>query len=702
MNKHDRKIFDAIFAPEVIALVGASSDGRKHTSRPQRALRRHGYTGTIVPINPKRDEIFGDTAYPSLTAVPKQIDHAFIMVPAAAIPTAIDECIESRVPVATIYTDGFAETGEAGRLAQAELVERARTGGVRLLGPNCSGILSTTPSCALSVNAAIEQLDVTPGPLAVISQSGSMTGGLLSRGLGRGVGFSRVVSIGNESDLTVGEITDWLVDDPATGAVLLFLETIRDPRRLAEAARRAVEVGKPIIVYKLGKSDVGRSLAASHTGAMAGTDDVADAFFRANGILRVDNLETLFELPVMLANQRPTSRHRVAVMSTTGGGAATVVDRLGTMGVEIVSPSSEVVDSLAEKGISIPTGPLTDLTHAGTRAEVYGAVLDELVASDHCDLVLAIAGSSAQFQPEISVEPLIRAAGRGKPIAAFLAPHAAEGLSRLSDGGVAGFRTPESCADAISAWSRWMPPTPVLTPDDAQNDRVHAVLTSWPELKPNEFESAQLFAALGIPTAESAVLPITAADDQIVESPVGYPVVAKILSSEIPHKTEAGGVVLGIKTAEELAAAVQTIRSNVRTHHPTAVLDGILVQKMEKGLAEVILGYRQDPEVGPVVLLGVGGVLAELYKDIAVRVAPVDLDEAHRMIDDVKGLAVIRGYRNLPTGDVNALAKAVVALSQLAANDASPISEAEINPLLICSDGVVAVDGLVIADSPRP
>ncbi|WP_324276742.1 CoA-binding protein [Blastococcus brunescens] len=350
MNEQDRRVFDAIFSPRTIALVGASGDARKHTSRPQRALRRHGYTGTIVPINPRYDDVFGDRAYPSLAEAPGDIDHAFLMVPAAAVPDAVDQCIDSRIPIATIYADGFAEAGPEGRLRQEELVARAKAGGVRLLGPNCSGILNTQPSCALSVNAAIEQMDVKPGPLAVISQSGSMTGGLLSRGVGRGVGFSKVVSIGNESDLTVAEITDWLVDDEQTGAILLFLETIRNAPRLATAARRAVAAGKPVIAYKLGRSDVGRSLAASHTGAMAGTAEVSDAFFRANGILRIENLETMFELPAMLTGHHPTARHRVAVMSTTGGGAATVVDRLGSFGVDVVPPSDAVVETLAERG----------------------------------------------------------------------------------------------------------------------------------------------------------------------------------------------------------------------------------------------------------------------------------------------------------------------------------------------------------------
>jgi acyl-CoA synthetase (NDP forming) len=357
MNTTDRRQFEALFAPRTIALIGASADQKKHTSRPQRTLRKHGYEGTIVPINPNRDEVGGDRAYPSLLDVPGQVDHAFIMVPREAVPEVIEQCAAKQVPVATIYTDGFAETGEEGRRIQEEMLATARAGGVRLLGPNCSGIYSSTPSCALSINAAVEKLDIVPGPLAIISQSGSMTGGLMSRGLGRGVGFSRIVSIGNECDLSVGEIADWLVDDPETGAILLFLETFRMSHHLARAARRAVEAGKQVIAYKLGRSELGRDLAASHTGAMAGGDEVANAFFRAHGILRVDFLETMFELPGLVAGRRPSKQHRVAVMTTTGGGAATVADRLGTLGVEIVPPSDRVIDNLAKKGIKISPWP---------------------------------------------------------------------------------------------------------------------------------------------------------------------------------------------------------------------------------------------------------------------------------------------------------------------------------------------------------
>jgi acyl-CoA synthetase (NDP forming) len=693
LDPTDQYLFEALFMPRTVALVGASADPRKHTSRPQRSLRMHGYQGRVVPINPKRDEVGGERAYPTLLDVPGKIDHAFIMVPADSVAEAVIQCGAAKVPIATIYADGFAEAGTEGRRRQVELVALARASGVRLLGPNCSGIYSSEPSCALSVNAALEQLEIKAGPLAVISQSGSMTGGLISRGLGRGVGFSRVVSIGNESDLSVGEISDWLVDDPQTGAILLFLETIRDAPRLARAARRAVAAGKPIVVYKLGRSAVGRDLAASHTGAMAGADEVADAFFRTNGILRVDCLETLFELPTMLAGQRPSVRHRVAVMTTTGGGAATVADRLGTLGVDVVAPSDTVVANLAAKGISIGNGRLTDLTHAGTKAEVYGAVIGELLASDHCDLVLAIAGSSAQFQPEISVGPVARADRHGKPLAMFIAPYAQTALRHLADAGVAGFRTPEACADAIKAWAQWRAPMAPPQPDAARLAPLTAIISRLGGGKLNEVEACSVFSALGVPCAQSQVI-VGPADEVRMD----FPVVAKVLSADIPHKTDAGGVVLNIADAKSLSTATQTILTRVRERHPDANIDGILVQKMERGLAEVILGFRRDPEVGPVVVLGVGGVLAEIYKDIQIRLAPLALDEARGMIEQVKGLAVIRGYRGLPRGDCEALARAIVAMSQLAMAEELGITEAEVNPLLVRreGEGVVAVDGLVV------
>ena len=685
-----KELFQALFEPRTVALVGASGDAKKNTSRPQRYLRKHGYKGTIIPVNPGRDEVMGEKAYPDITSIPGDVDHAFIMVPAKAVQAAIEQCAAKGVAVATVYSDGFAETGAEGRKAQERIIEIARAGGVRVIGPNCIGLVTTDPGCAITVNAVLDLPEIKKGPLAIVSQSGSMLGGLLSRGLGRGVGFSKLVSVGNESDLSVGEFADLLVDDPHTQTILLFLETLRDADKLAHAARRAYKAGKRVVVYKLGRSEVGQDLAASHTGAMAGSDEMADAFFKANAILRVDTLENLFELPALLLGQQPSKRHRVAVMTTTGGGAAAVVDRLGTLGVEVVGPTDEVVAKLAAQNITINKARLTDLTLAGAKKEIYSAVLNTLLHSDHCDLVLAVAGSSAQFQPQVAIEPLLEADRKGKPLASFAAPHAETSLKLLAEAGIAGFRTPESCADAIRAWRDWTAP---IEPPARDAGRVGAAekLLRDAGSQLDEYRSGEVFDALGVPRASTEII-------QKPEQKVGvpFPVVAKILSPDILHKTDAGGVVLNIADAEGLTNAARDILQKVAARHPSAKIEGILVQRMEKGLAELILGYKRDPQVGPVVVLGVGGVLAEIYKDFAVRLAPVSADDARAMIEEVKGLAVIRGYRGMPKGDLDALAKAVAALSQIAYIE--DVKEAEINPLIVKreGEGVVAVDGLIV------
>ncbi|HSC94275.1 MAG TPA: acetate--CoA ligase family protein [Burkholderiales bacterium] len=690
MTTSQHRLAQALFAPRSIALIGASGDAGKNTSRPQRFLRKHGYTGTVFPINPGRQEIFGEKAYPDLRAVPAPVDHAFIMVPAPSVAAAIAQCCEKRVPVVTIFSDGFAETGAAGREQQDELLKLARASGVRLLGPNCIGLLDMHSHLVLSVNAVLEDAQIRPGATAIVSQSGSMMGSLMSRGLGRGTGFSKLVSVGNESDLAVGEITDLLVDDADTRVILLFMETIRDAERLARAARRAYGAGKPVIVFKLGRSDVGVELASSHTGAMTGADDVADAFFRAHGMLRVDLLETLFELPALILGRRPAARHRVAAMTTTGGGAATVVDRLGTLGVEVVPPTEDIVARLGQKKISITRARLTDLTLAGAKKEIYSAVLSELLASDHCDLVLAVVGSSAQFQPHIAIDPIVEARRGEKPLAVFCAPQADASLALLAEAGIAGFRTPEACADAIRAWRDWRAPLPAPAADAAHVGAARALLGGKSRL--NEQEACRVFGKLGVPPAASETITVP---DQEVK--LEFPVAAKILSPDIAHKTEAGGVALNIPNAEALKRAAAAILQSVRLKHSQARVNGILVQRMEKGLAEVILGYKRDPQVGPVVVLGVGGVLAEIYRDLALRLAPVTEEEARSMIEEVKGLAVIRGYRGLPRGDVAALAQAVSAFSQLAHVEPR-VAEAEINPLLVKpeGEGVVAVDGLLV------
>ena len=632
----------ALFAPRAVALVGASGDAGKNTARPQRYLRKHGYAGRVLPINPGRSEVLGEAAYPSVAAAPGEVDHALIMV--ADVERALEDCGAKRVPVVSIYSDGFADRGPSGLQRQELLVEKAKSLGVRLLGPNSMGVIDAPGRLALSVNAVLEMERLPAGGVSVVSQSGTMLGTVLSRGAARGMGFAKLVSVGNEADLGVGELLELLAADADTRAILLFLETIRDPRALASAARKAHAAGKPVVAYKLGRSALGEALARSHTGALAGADAALDAYFRDCGILRVDTLEGFIEISSLVIERKPPNLRRpgrVAVVSTTGGGAATVVDRLGLRGVELAS--------------------MNDLTMAAT-PESYRATLERLVQSPDCDAVLAVVGSSAQFHPQIAVQPILQFAGSAKPVAAFMTPHAEASLALCAREGVAAFRTPEACADALAAFLSWR--SPRNCPDSAV-----------PEVLPeNPFE---LFAALGVPVAPC----------QIAEAPdyahsVPYPVAVKLAG--VAHKTEHGGVALNIRDRAELEATAGRFEGNP-----------LIVQRMESGLGEAIVGYRDDPVVGPLVLVGAGGVLSELYRDVALRLAPVTPEEAAEMIAEVKGFAPLRGYRNLPQGDLKALARVVSAVSSLALAR-ERISEAEINPLLVKAQGVVAVDALVV------
>lgn len=680
---------DALLSPRSIALVGASGDVKKNTARPLRFMRKHGYQGRIYPINPSRPDILGEKAYPSLESLPEPVDHVFIMVPGAQVASLLEGCAKASARVVTIYSDGFGETGPEGMAAQNELVAKARSLGLRLLGPNSIGLADLHAGSVISVNAAFEAETLLPGDLSMVSQSGSMMGSLLSRAAARGFGFAKSVSVGNESDITVGEVVDALVDDPQTKVILLFLETVRDAATLGRALTRARQAGKPVIAYKLGQSEQGDALAQSHTGAIAGDNAAIDAFFRAHGVMRVRMLETLFELAPLAKRytNRPSITNRparVAVVTTTGGGAATVVDNLGLRGLTAVAPPPAFVEHMAKRGLRIRETPVIDLTLAAT-SEGYKDLVEQLLRADWCDAVLSVVGSSAQFHPEWVLKPLAAAdKPADKPLAIFLAPEAPESLLLLQQSGFAAFRSPEACADALACFFAGAGEPPAAAESFA-----------WPKAIPasgaiSEYEAGQVFAALGVPVARSQL-----ADPQTLAHAIPYPVVAKVCSRDVLHKTEAGAVRVNIADASALRIAASEMLANVSTHLPGAQVDGILVQAMEGRLVELILGFRRDPLVGPTVVLGAGGITAELSPDFSIRMAPVSEDEARRMIEEVKLTQLIRGFRNLPRGDCDALARAISAFSRLARTAGAQVEEAEINPLFVQEAGVVAVDGLV-------
>lgn len=677
----------AMFSPRSVGLLGASDDASKTAGRPLQYLRRSGFEGKVFPINPNRSTVQGEPAWPTLTALPEVPEHVFVLTPTENVLESVRECARLGVKVVTILASGFSETGPEGLEREKALVALTHETGIRLLGPSSLGVVNPRNGLVLTANAAFAEPDLPKGKVFVASHSGSMIGALVSRGKARGVGFAGLVSVGSEVDLSIGEICGATLDDPDVEGYLLFLESMRHGAELQAFAREAARRGKPVVAYKLGRSAAAAEMAVTHTGALAGEDDVADAFLKDLGVARVDILEALLET-FPLAKRMPlgSAQKRVGVVTTTGGGAAMAVDQLGVRDVVVEPPSAETLARLVAAGLPASPGRVLDLTLAGTKYEVMKKALDILLTAPEFDLVLAVVGSSARFQPDLAVKPIIDSASNSKPLAAMLVPDAPEALASLTEAGVPCFRTPEACAEAIAAVFARRQPGPAASVQALTDGTAYAL---------SEAQAYAVLDLLGVPHAPAVTMSLSASPSAL---PFDFPVVAKVCSAQIPHKTEVGGVVLGIQDAQALGEAFRTLQRNLADLGPGIACDEALVQPMRKGLTEVLAGYRIDPEAGPIIMLAAGGIWAEVARDRSIRLAPVSVETAREMIAEVRALKTVSGLRGKPRGDLEALAHAVSALSQLAIKPKLRIVEAEVNPLMVMPEGqgVFAVDALII------
>ena len=677
----------ALFAPESVALIGQSDDGGKTAGRPLKYFRQAGYTGRIYPVNPRRSEVLGEKAWPSVAALPEVPEHAYIVTTTEPAMAAIEDCARAGVKVATVLANGFAEAGPEGEAREAKLREIIAATGIRLVGPSSLGIVDMRNKVFLTANAAFDETNLPVGRIFAGSHSGGMIGTFLSRGKARGVHFAGFASVGNEVDLTLGEICAATLDDPGIDGYVLFLETMRRADTLRAFALEAAKRGKPVLAYKLGRSAAARELAVSHTGALAGEDDVAGVFLTECGIARVDTLEGLIEgfpllarVPIAARRERPPT---VAVVTTTAGGATMVVDPLSMRGIAVEPPRPETLARLnAATWLDIAPARLVDLTIAGAQYEVMKATLDILTTAPEFDLVVAVVGSSARFHPHLAVKPIIDSAGAGKPIAAFLVPEAPDALAELAAAGVPSFHTPEACADAVAAALKRRTPKPAVVRTRPSVSGTGRML--------DELQAYELLDRLGV--ARAPAVPLDSRISKPPSLPFPYPVAVKILSEDIAHKSDIGGVALNVADGDALLAVMRRMRDKLGDRAAR-----MLVQPMVAGLGEVLVGYKVDRDVGPLVMVAAGGIFTEIYQDRALRLAPVDLDEARAMIGEVRALTVLAGFRGKPKGDLDALGHAIVSFSQLALLDDPVIAEAEINPLIVrgAGEGVVAVDALV-------
>jgi acyl-CoA synthetase (NDP forming) len=714
--------------PGSVAVVGASGSPGKAAARPVEFLRRHGWAGQVFPVNPARATVLGERAWPSLAALPIVPDHVYILTSADTALDTLRECAHLGVAVAAVLADDFLDTHPDGVRRRAELAAIVAGSSLRVLGPGSLGVATPASGFTLTANAAFADAGLPAGDIFVASQSGSAIGALLSRGQDMGLGFRGLVATGGELDLTLGEICLAAVDDPGTASFALFLENITGAQSLRAFALAAAAAGKPVLAYKLGRSAAGADLARSHTGALAGDDEAAGALLRDLGIARVRTFEALLEgqhlaraaplraVPLRVAPLRAPPR--VCVLSTTGGGGAMAVDCLAAAGAELPGPSPETIARLRDIGVAVGHGALIDLTLAGTRYEVMKGALDIVVSAPEFDVVLAVPGSSARFHPELAVKPIADCAATApKPLAAFVVPSAPDALRTLRASGVSAFRTPESCADAIVAIFARRPPRPSaarLATDapstahpaagrptaDGPSRSAPFPLPGAPGALLDEADSYAVLTGLGVAHAPYAIVP---ADDLPAELPVPGPVAVKILAPGLAHKSDAGGVILGVTDGAGLRSAATQITAALSRLAPGVPAGRLLVQTMVHGAGDALIGFRRDVHAGPLVLLAAGGVAAELYADRSVRLAPVDVATAHEMIAEITAFQLLAGYRGAQPGDLDALAVAVVAISRLALIYGDDVAEAEVNPLIVMpgAGGVVAVDA-VVRCAPAP
>ncbi len=679
---------DQLIRPRSVAVIGASADPTKLTGRPVGYLRRHGFAGAIYPVNPRVNEIDGLRCYPDVASLPEAPDVAIVLVGQDRAQPAIEALAARGTGAAIVLAGGYGESGEAGRRRQAAL--RAAAGEMRLLGPNTIGLVNLTDHVTLSATGALELQGLQAGGVAFVSQSGGIMGALLSRAADRGIGLSKLIATGNEVDVDVADCIDYLVDDDASSVIAIYMEAVRDPAKFRAAARRAAGAGKPIVVFKVGRSESGARSAVSHTGALSGADRMYDALFCQLGIIRANTFADLLDIPAALAAGRRSAGKRVAILTSTGGAGTLVADACGVSGLDVPLPdattAAKIAALLPDDDGSAGRNPI-DVTLAGLLPALFRDAISALLASPAFDALVVVVGSSALANPNLVADAVLESMqGSDKPVIAFVSPHAPHIVALLNRQGVPAFTAPESCAAALVA----LQPLPASAAQ-AQPPSVFD-LNELPRGPLDERESKQLFARFGVPSVRETVGK-TPAEAAAAAQLLGERVVVKLLSRAVAHKSEVGGVKVGVEQTN-IEAACAAITADLRDHG--IVPDGFLVQEMVRGGIEMILGFVRDPQLGPAVLLGLGGVTAELFEDVSMRLLPIAREDAEAMIAELKARRLLEGFRGAPPGDIPALVDAVLAFARMAEALGERLKEAEINPLFVLPHGVKAADGLVL------
>jgi acetate---CoA ligase (ADP-forming) len=700
------------FAPQRVALIGATEDLSKFGGRCLRQMLDFGFAGEIFPINPNRTEVFGRPCYPSLAALPAAPDHVGIVLPAARCAAELAECGRLGVPFATVFSAGFAEMGEAaGAALQAELVRTARAGGVRFMGPNCNGLVSFADGFAMTSTATITGPRRPAGDIGVVSQSGGAGQvNVMWRAQELGLGISHQVSSGNDADLDMCDYMAFMVEDPRTRVVLAIAERAPDGARLRAVATRAAELGKPIVMVKVGRTEAGSRAAASHTGAVTGADAVFDAALRQLGVLRVEDAHELYETAMLLRQRKHPAGRGAAALSISGGNLVLLADLGAARGIgfpEYADTTREALRRLVPGFVGV-RNPTDMSAGAIGQKDIFARAAHAIAEDPAIDALIPV----ITFAPAADIRPIAAlAAVSPKPMPILWTGKCSDDPAltpaALIAEGHAVYRDALPCVTALRRAMQYgafqarragaeMPRRPDgIDPASA----LHLLKAGGATLSEPESKAVAVCYGLAPPRETLAT---TADEAAAAASSVGGPVALKIQSPDIPHKTEAGGVRLGLSGDAAVRQGFAALLASARAFAPAACIDGVLVQEMVTGGVEMLLGASCDPNFGRVLAVGFGGIHVEILRDVAFRLPPITAAEAREMLEELRLFPLLLGARGRPRADMTALCAAVERFSWLAHDLGKHVAEIDINPLVVLPEGrgVRMLDALIVRSAP--
>lgn len=696
-------MFEQFFSPKSVAVIGASREPGKLGSQILSNILSGQYPGKVYPVNPKATEISGLKCYPDVSSIPDIPDLAIVVVPAKIVCSVIEECGKKGTKAAIVISAGFKESGDEGRKREQELVNVAKKYGCRIIGPNCLGIIDTYSD----LNVSFAPVMPGKGSIAFISQSGALISAVLDWSRKQKIGFSRIISMGNMADVSESELIEACAEDERTKVILFYVEGVKDGKEFINRVSK-ITTKKPVIAIKAGLTGSGSKAASSHTGSLAGMAEAYSAAFKKTGVLQVAHMEELFDLSLAFAYQPPIKGDRIAIITNAGGPAVIATDAVEKQGLKIAPLSEQTMKTLKENlppaaNTHNPVDVLGDATEQG-----YKIALDNVMKDNAVDGIVVILTPQTITRPLETAHVVVENANRYKKtvVTSFMGGVSVEvAIDFLRQSRIPNYEFPERAVRALRGMvdyakivQREKSQSTVQGIDREKATEIFESVKKSGVKNLTDFQAREIFEAYGV-KGPKRYLAKDAMSAVEYANKIGYPVVAKIVSPDILHKTESGGVRINIMDASEMEKAFNDIITSVKNYLPSARIEGIEIQEMVKGIQEIIIGVKKDVQFGHLIMFGLGGIFVEALKDVTFGIVPVDREEASDMIKEIKSYKLLTGFRKLPEADIPSIVDTILRVSKLCEHFPE-IKELDINPLIVKSkgNGVTMVDARIILE----